>query len=157
MLRVHTDVFMKVYWYSINSVTTMVVTPDHPGANATLNEETMERTRILLPVFLWVPFALASLLIRFSLQLYLFTPWSQFSFALSFSRRAPLYPTCSISGESRFPLPDVVSQVPFSVLDPLVIDLISLIRFRQLTLCRPSQRLYAQLLCLVQGRRFIIR
>ena len=26
MLRVHTDVFMKVYWYSINSVTTMVVT-----------------------------------------------------------------------------------------------------------------------------------
>ena len=24
--RVHTDVFMKVYWYSINSVTTMVVT-----------------------------------------------------------------------------------------------------------------------------------
>ena len=25
-LRVHTDVFMKVYWYSINSVTTMVVT-----------------------------------------------------------------------------------------------------------------------------------
>ena len=27
MLRVHTDVFMKVYWYSINSVTTIVVTP----------------------------------------------------------------------------------------------------------------------------------
>ena len=26
MLRVHTDVFMKVYCYSINSVTTMVVT-----------------------------------------------------------------------------------------------------------------------------------
>ena len=26
MLRVHTDIFMKVYWYSINSVTTMVVT-----------------------------------------------------------------------------------------------------------------------------------
>ena len=26
MLRVHTDVFIKVYWYSINSVTTMVVT-----------------------------------------------------------------------------------------------------------------------------------
>ena len=26
MLRVHTDVFMKVYGYSINSVTTMVVT-----------------------------------------------------------------------------------------------------------------------------------
>ena len=26
MLRVHTDVFMTVYWYSINSVTTMVVT-----------------------------------------------------------------------------------------------------------------------------------
>ena len=26
MLRVHADVFMKVYWYSINSVTTMVVT-----------------------------------------------------------------------------------------------------------------------------------
>ena len=26
MLRVHTDVFVKVYWYSINSVTTMVVT-----------------------------------------------------------------------------------------------------------------------------------
>ena len=26
MLCVHTDVFMKVYWYSINSVTTMVVT-----------------------------------------------------------------------------------------------------------------------------------
>ena len=26
MLPVHTDVFMKVYWYSINSVTTMVVT-----------------------------------------------------------------------------------------------------------------------------------
>ena len=26
MLRVHTDVFMKAYWYSINSITTMVVT-----------------------------------------------------------------------------------------------------------------------------------
>ena len=26
MLRVHTDIFMKVYWYSINSVTTMVFT-----------------------------------------------------------------------------------------------------------------------------------
>ena len=32
MLRVHTDVYMKVYWYSINSVTTMVVTDGCLGA-----------------------------------------------------------------------------------------------------------------------------
>ena len=37
MLRVHTDVFMKVYWYSINSVTTMVVTGGGmPWVGATL-------------------------------------------------------------------------------------------------------------------------
>ena len=31
MLRVDTDVFMKVDWYSINSVTTMVVTVRYPS------------------------------------------------------------------------------------------------------------------------------
>ena len=84
---------------------------------------------------------------------FLFTQQSQFSFALSLSQRSPLYHTCQISGESRFPLPDAVLRVPFTVLDQLVIDLISLVRLRQLTLCRPAQRLYVLLLCLVQGRR----
>ena len=37
MLRVHTDVFMKVYWYSIDSVTTMVVTHWQTKGNLVFN------------------------------------------------------------------------------------------------------------------------
>lgn len=42
MLRVHTDVFMKVYWYSINSVTTMVVTlPPSPLRSVSDREDSI--------------------------------------------------------------------------------------------------------------------
>ena len=42
MLRVHTDVFMKVYWYSINSVTTMVITlPPSPLRSVSDREDSI--------------------------------------------------------------------------------------------------------------------
>ena len=42
MLRVHTDVFMKVYWYSISSVTTMVVTlPPSPIRSVSDREDSI--------------------------------------------------------------------------------------------------------------------
>ena len=42
MLRVHTDAFMKVYWYSINSVTTMVVTlPPSPLRSVSDREDSI--------------------------------------------------------------------------------------------------------------------
>ena len=53
LMRVHTDVFMKVYWYSVNSVTTMVVTQVPGNAQDETECNCGKQPGLLLAKYLW--------------------------------------------------------------------------------------------------------